>query len=150
VDGVQEITVGYTGGHVPNPTYEQVASGATGHYEAAEIIYDAAKITYGQIVDTFFRNIDPTDDGGQLFDRGSQYLTAVFYTTPEEKDEAERIKDRIATQLNQPVATKILPVATFYPAEDYHQEYYKTNPMRYRLYEQGSGRSRRLNELWNQ
>lgn len=140
--GVRSVVSGYTGGHTENPTYEEVSSGRTGHFEAVEITYDPAEISYQQLLDVFWRLINPTDAGGQFIDRGPQYRAAIFYTTPRQKAEAEQSKEALgrAGRLKGPVATEILPAQKFYPAEDYHQDYYKKNPIRYGFYYYGSGR----------
>ena len=124
-EGVIEVLPGYTGGHVKNPTYEQVCTGTTGHFEAIEVSYDPEKVTFKELLDVFWRQIDPTDDSGQFADRGSQYRTAIFYSNEEEKKTAEESKKEIAELFNfdKPVTTLILPAEEFYVAEDYHQKY---------------------------
>ena len=149
-EGVIRTRVGYTGGHVANPTYEQVVSKATGHYEAIEVVYDPAKISYEQLLGIFWENIDPTDAGGQFADRGQSYQTAIFYLDDLQKKAAERSTSEVAKKLGSPVATKILAASKFYPAEDYHQEYYKKNALRYDAYKYGSGRPERLKEIWGE
>jgi len=147
--GVVETTSGYTGGTVENPTYQQVSGGGTGHVEAMEVRYDATQVSYETLLDTFWHNIDPLDERGQFCDKGSQYRSAVFYETPEQQALAEASKTEVAQTLNQgEVATEILPAETFYDAEDYHQDYYQTNPIRYKVYRFGCGRDRRLSEVW--
>ena len=149
LSGVVETTSGYTGGTVENPTYQQVSGGTTGHVEAMEVRYDAAQVSYETLLNTFWHNIDPLDDRGQFCDKGSQYRSAIFYETPEQQALAEASKADVAQTLNQgEVATEILPAATFYDAEDYHQDYYQTNPIRYKVYRFGCGRDRRLSEVW--
>ncbi len=138
--GVKETIVGYTGGKVKNPTYEQVSTGKTGHREAIEVKYDPAVITYTQLLDIFWNNIDVTDAGGQYADRGSQYTTAVYVQGDEERRQAEESKAALEKKIGKNVATVIEPAAEFYPAEDYHQEYYKKNSLRYQMYKHGSGR----------
>jgi len=150
LNGVSEAISGYTGGHSINPTYEQVSTGTTGHYEAVKIIYDGSKLSYADIIDYFFKNIDPTDEIGQFTDQGSQYRTAIFYQNDEEKNIAERA---IATlngsgNFDKPIATKVLPAGVFYKAEDYHQDYAKNSRLRYTLYKEGSGREKKLKEIW--
>ncbi len=147
--GVVETTSGYTGGTVENPSYQEVSGGGTGHIEAMEVRYDAAQVDYETLLGTFWHNIDPLDDRGQFCDKGSQYRSAIFYDTPEQQALAEESKKAIAQSLNQgAIATEILPAATFYDAEDYHQNYYQTNPIRYKVYRFGCGRDRRLAEVW--
>jgi peptide methionine sulfoxide reductase msrA/msrB len=138
--GVIEVSSGYTGGTVPNPTYEQVCTGKTGHFEGIQIRFDPTKTTFEKLLTIFWNNIDPTDAGGQYADRGTQYLTAIFYTNPSQKMTAEHSKKALALQLKKPVATAILPAKPFYKAEDYHQNYHTKNPLRYQMYKQGSGR----------
>lgn len=150
VDGVIEAISGYTGGSVPNPTYEQVCDGNTGHVEAVKVIYDPEKITYEKLLEVFWRHIDPTDAGGQFADRGAQYRTAVFYETEEERQTAERSKKNLAATgpFTRPVCTEILPLGFFCPAEAYHQDYYKKDPARYQWYRSGSGRDQFLQDVW--
>ncbi|RMH57080.1 MAG: peptide-methionine (R)-S-oxide reductase [Candidatus Hydrogenedentota bacterium] len=140
--GVREAISGYTGGNAPNPTYEQVCSGTTGHYEAVLVRYDPARVGYKELVEYFLKHIDPTDGGGQFADRGAQYRPAIFYGTEREKAEAEEALNALARSglFSEPPAVAVLPVAPFYPAEEYHQDYYKKNPFRYRRYRYGSGR----------
>ena len=140
--GVQEVVAGYTGGHVERPTYEQVCSGRTGHYEAVQIVYDPAIVSYEKLLDTFWAQIDPTDPSGQFADKGSQYKTAIFYHDEAQKETAEESKAALdkSGRFGRPVATQLLPAVTFYPAEEYHQDYYKKNPEHYHRYKAGSGR----------
>lgn len=147
---VVSTTSGYTGGRVPSPTYEQVSAGATGHFEAVRIVYDSNRIGYEQLLDVFWRNVDPLDADGQFCDRGDQYRSAIFYETEEQRRLAEQSKARLegSRRFDRAVATPILPASSFYPAEDYHQDYYKTNPLRYKYYRYACGRDRRLDELW--
>jgi peptide methionine sulfoxide reductase msrA/msrB len=151
LQGVADVITGYTGGDVENPSYEQVCSGTTGHYEAVQIKYDPAAISYEKLLDVFWRHIDPTDDGGQFADRGLQYQTAVFYHDDAQKKAAEASKTALdnSGRFDKPVATKILPYSVFYPAEDYHQDYYKKSSTRYYLYKKASGREDYLEELWD-
>lgn len=151
VEGVLQVTSGYTGGDVPNPTYEQVTSGKTGHFEAIEVVYDPTRVSYAKLLRVFWMNIDPTDAIGQFADRGSQYRTAVFYLNGEQKTLAERSRDDLARSgvFSEPIATRILPAGKFYPAEDYHQDYHAKNPVRYEMYRQGSGRAGFLAETWD-
>ncbi len=150
VHGVIEAVSGYTGGNVPNPGYKQVSSGITGHVEAVKVIYDPAKINYQGLLEVFWRHVNPTDAGGQFVDRGSQYRSAIFYANETEKRLAEESKRLLATTgpFNKPIVTDILPLGEFYPAEDYHQDYYKRNPLRYRWYRSGSGRDQFLEKAW--
>jgi peptide methionine sulfoxide reductase msrA/msrB len=148
--GVKEAVSGYTGGTKENPTYEEVSSGRTGHLEAVQITYDPAKVSYEQLLDVFWKSIDPTDQGGQFADRGSQYLTAVFYHSEEQRQLAEKSKDQLekSGRFSRPVMTAILPANPFYPAEEYHQDYDRKNPVRYKLYSSGSGREQFLEKTW--
>jgi len=150
VPGVIQVTSGYTGGSLKNPTYEDVSQGHTGHVEAIEIIYDPDQVPYETLLDAFWREIDPTDDGGQFADRGSQYRTAIFYTNEEQKRAAEASKQKLqdSGRFDTPIVTPILPAAAFYPAEDHHQEYSKKNPGHYKMYRYGSGREPFLKRLW--
>ena len=148
VPGVVSTTVGYTGGHVDHPTYEQVSAGGTGHAESIQVVFDPAKVTYRQLLDVFWRNVDPTTRDRQFCDVGNQYRTAIFFHDDEQRREAEASRDAVAKRLGQPVVTEIVPAGTFYPAEDYHQEYYRKNPVRYRFYRYTCGRDRRLAEVW--
>jgi peptide methionine sulfoxide reductase msrA/msrB len=149
-DGVEQILSGYTGGQNANPTYEEVSSGSTGHIEAIEIRFDPAKVSYQTLLDIFWRQIDPTDAGGQFYDRGSQYETAIFYHSDEQKRLAEASKEALAKsgRFNKPIITRILPASTFYKAEDYHQDYDQKNSLRYKMYRSGSGRDRFLDQTW--
>src|SRR5258705_6778842 len=132
--GVISTTSGYTGGKVVNPGYEQVSSGNTGHRESVQVEYDPKLLSYAQLLDVFWHNVDPTDAGGQFCDRGEQYTTAIFTTRPEQAAEAQAAAQKLdaSHQLPHPVVTSILPAGPFYPAEDYHQDYYTKNPLRYR------------------
>lgn len=148
LDGVIDAVSGYTGGDKKNPTYEEVSSGETGHYEAIRITYDPEKISYQEILDFYWPNIDPFDKEGQFSDRGPQYRTAIFYHDEEQKKLAKESKNKLEEKFNRPTATKILPALDFYPAEEYHQEYYKKNKLRCGLYKKDSGRVERLKEIW--
>lgn len=148
VPGVVATTSGYTGGHLDNPSYEQVSAGGTGHFESVKVDYDPAKVSYAELLETLWHNIDPFDARGQFCDKGSQYLSAIFVGNAEEKMLAEESKERVAAQFNKPVQTKILPVATFYPAEGYHQNFHVTNASRYKFYKFGCGRAQRLKQIW--
>lgn len=148
LDGVLATTSGFSGGHVKNPTYEQVSAGGTGHAEVVQVTYDANKVSYAQLLDVFWRNVDPLDAGGQFCDRGDQYQSIIFYATPEEKKLAEASKRKVAEKLGKEVVTRIRPATVFYPAEDYHQDFYQRNPIRYKFYRYRCGRDQRLQELW--
>lgn len=148
IDGVISTTSGYTGGFTQNPTYEQVSNGTTGHLEAVRVIYDPARVSYQQLLDTFWRNIDPLNNSGQFCDRGPQYRSAVFYHNEIQKKQAEVSRDWLKGERNWEIATDIRPAVRFYPAEDYHQDYYRKNPLRYKFYRSGCGRDERLKELW--
>ena len=146
--GVISTTSGYTGGRQANPTYEQVSEGGTGHIEAVRVVYDPSRISYAQLAARFFPTIDPLDAGGQFCDRGYQYKSAIFVANAEQRRAAEAAKARAAAVLKKPIATLILPAARFYPAEGYHQDYYKKNPIRYRFYRASCGRDARLKQVW--
>jgi len=150
VDGVLAVISGYTGGRTANPTYEQVSAGGTGHVEAVKVVYDPDRLTYAQLLQVFWRHVDPTDGGGQFVDRGSQYRGVIFYSTDQERSLAEASKKSLAAsgRFGKPIATEILPLGEFYPAEEYHQDYYKKNPIRYRYYRGGSGRDQFLDRVW--
>ena len=148
IAGVTETLSGYSGGRVRNPTYAQVSAGNTGHIEAVRISYDPARISYSSLVDRFFRTIDPLDSGGSFCDRGYQYRSAIFVATAEERRIAEAAKARVEQELGAEVATLILPRRAFYRAEEYHQDYYRKNPVRYRFYRWNCGREARLREVW--
>jgi peptide-methionine (S)-S-oxide reductase len=150
VEGVVETISGYSGGKVPNPTYEQVSRGGTGHTEVVEVRYDPAKVDYRKLLDTFWKNVDPVDAGGQFCDRGDSYRSAIFVGSEEERRLAEETKREVAKTLGQPVATEIVPEAPFYAAEGYHQNYYQTNPLPYRYYKWRCGREARLEALRGQ
>ncbi len=150
VEGVLEVIPGYTGGHTPKPTYEEVCSGRTGHFEAVRVTYDTDRVAYDRLLEIFWRQIDPTDPGGQFADRGSQYRTAIFYHSPEQKERAEKSKAELGASdlFDKPIVTGIFPAGEFFPAEEHHREYYKKCPVRYRLYKRGSGRAAFLEENW--
>ncbi len=150
VVGVVSTTAGYTGGSKKNPTYEEVSAGGTGHVEAVQIVYDPREVSYEKLLDTFWHNVDPTDAGGQFCDRGNQYRTIIFCHDETQKRLAERSKARLeqSKPFRQPIVTEIVPASDFYPAEAYHQDYYRKNPLRYKLYRYACGRDRRLDELW--
>jgi peptide methionine sulfoxide reductase msrA/msrB len=149
-EGVTEAISGYMGGHMKNPTYEQVSSGKSGHLEVIQVVYDPEKIDYNTLLDLFWRQIDPTDGGGSFADRGPQYRSAVFYHTEEQKRLAEASRDQLQNsgRYEKPIVTEIRKAETFYPAEDYHQDYYRKNPIRYKFYRQGSGRDAYLKTVW--
>jgi peptide-methionine (S)-S-oxide reductase len=147
LDGVLSVTSGYTGGNVPNPDYEQVSTGKTGHAEAVEIVFDPARISYQQLLDIFWANIDPLTDEAQFCDAGNQYRTAIFYHDETQRQLAEATKEAEAAKLKAPVVTEIVAAGPFYPAEDYHQDFYKKEREHYRLYRAACGRDRRLKKL---
>ena len=148
--GVREVISGYTGGHTINPTYEENSSGTTGHAEAIQVTYDPAKISYADLLEVFWRQINPTDAGGQFVDRGNQYRSAIFYHNDEQKRLAEESRDRLAKsgRFTKPIVTEIVKASTFYKAEEYHQYYYKKNPIRYKYYRFNSGRDKFLDKVW--
>jgi len=148
--GVVSVTSGYTGGHTKDPTYEEVSSGTTGHAESVEIVYDPSKISYSKLLDVFWHNIDPTAKDGQFCDFGEQYRTAIFYHNEEQKKLAEDSKEALEESkvLPGPIYTQIVPASVFYKAEEYHQDYYKKNPVRYKFYRWNCGRDQRLKEIW--
>ena len=150
LDGVDEVIAGYTGGKTDNPDYEKVSTGKTGHYEAVRVKYDPLRISYEKLLETFWKQIDPTDAGGQFADRGGQYLTAVFYTDDEQRRLAEISRQALAESalFKGSIATGILPAESFYPAEDYHQDYPKKNPEHYKRYKEGSGRKGFIEKTW--
>jgi methionine-S-sulfoxide reductase len=148
--GVISVISGYTGGELPNPTYEQVCSDTTGHYEAVQITFDPKIISYKEILEVFWQQIDPTDTGGQFGDRGSSYQTAIFYHSEEQKQQAEASKKELEQNgpFSSPIVTPILQAKPFYPAEAYHQDYYKKNPSHYQRYNVGSGRAGFIERHW--
>lgn len=150
LDGVISTTAGYTGGHKEDPTYKEVSAGGTGHTEAVQVVYDPKKISYAKLLEIFWRNIDPLDKTGQFCDKGSQYRSAIFTHNEEQKRLAEHSRKALedSKRFPQPIVTEILSASVFYPAEEYHQDYYRKNPWRYKFYRFGCGRDRRLNELW--
>lgn len=152
VEGVLSTTSGYTDGDVPNPTYEQVSQGNTGHAEAVRIEYDPSVVSYRELLDVFWHNIDPLDAGGQFCDRGDQYRSAIFYHDDEQRELAERSKRELEERDALPgdIVTEITAATPFYAAEDYHQDYYQRNPLRYRFYKFTCGRPARLEELWGE
>ncbi len=150
LEGVISTTSGYIGGHQADPTYEQVSAGSTGHAEAVQVVYDPAAVSYERLLEVFWHNVDPLDAGGQFCDRGSQYRAAIFYHTVEQRQQAEASKLALAKNGTLPgkIVTEIVQASEFYRAEEYHQDYYQRNPIRYNFYRFGCGRDRRLTELW--
>ncbi len=150
MDGVYAAVSGYTGGHKDRPTYEEVGGGQTGHRESVMIVFDPARVSYEKLLDVFWRQINPTDDGGQFADRGFQYTTAIFYRSEQQKRLAQSSKNALGQsgRFHKPIVTPLLPASTFYPAEEYHQDYYKKNTEHYLAYRRGSGREAFLKETW--
>jgi peptide-methionine (S)-S-oxide reductase len=148
VPGVVSAVSGYSGGKVANPTYEQVASKVTGHAEVVQVTYDPAKVSYQQLVDWFWRNIDPTDAKGQFCDKGSPYRSAIFYHGEAQKTVAEASKEALKGRFKEPIVTEIVAAPAFYQAEGYHQDYHKKNEFRYQYYKYGCGRAQRLEQIW--
>ncbi|MGA1841513.1 MAG: peptide-methionine (R)-S-oxide reductase MsrB [bacterium] len=151
LEGVISVTSGYTGGDKENPTYEEVSSGSTGHVEAIEILFDPDKVSYSRLLDIFWKQVDPTDENGQFVDRGNQYRTAIFYHSEEQRILAERSKKELeeSKRYPNPIVTEIVPASRFYNAEEYHQDYYKKNPVKYEFYRSGSGRDQYLKKVWD-
>lgn len=152
VPGVVRTVSGYTGGHVENPTYRQVSSDTTGHREAVQIYYDPDRVSYADLVEIFWRTVDPVDGGGQFCDRGENYTTAIFANSDKQQKLAQASKRMLEASglLNQPVVTVIEPAKTFYPAEAYHHDYYRKNPLRYKFYRYSCGRDERVRDLWGE
>jgi peptide-methionine (S)-S-oxide reductase len=150
VDGVLSTTSGYTGGSKAAPTYEEVSAGGTGHAEAVKVVYDPKKVGYAKLLEVFWRNVDPLTPNAQFCDHGSQYRSAIFYGSEHEKSLAEGSKEALAKsgRFKSPIVTEIAQAGAFYPAEDYHQDYYLKNPLKYKFYRSSCGRDRRLKELW--
>ncbi|TKB65627.1 MAG: peptide-methionine (S)-S-oxide reductase MsrA [Nitrospira sp.] len=150
VDGVLSATSGYMGGTASNPTYEEVSAGRTGHAESVEVVYDPAKVSYQKLLDAFWRNVDPITPNAQFCDHGNQYRSAIFFQTDEEKRASDSSKQTIeqSRRFKEPIVTQIVMAPQFYPAEEYHQDFYKKNPIRYKLYKYNCGRAQRLDELW--
>ncbi|MDN4071487.1 peptide-methionine (S)-S-oxide reductase MsrA [Fictibacillus terranigra] len=148
--GILSVVSGYTGGHTENPTYEEVCSDTTGHYEAVQITFDPELFSYKKLLQLFWQQIDPTDPGGQFYDRGDSYRTAIFYHNEEQKEWAEASKQELAEsgRFQKPIVTEILPASVFYPAEEYHQDYHKKNPAHYKRYRTGSGREDFITSHW--
>lgn len=150
MEGVAEVISGYSGGEKKNPTYSQVSSGSTKHREAVQVYYDPSKTSYEDLLDLFWRQIDPTDSGGQFADRGFQYTTAIFYHNNSQKELAEKSRDDYQKYFSENIVTPIEEFKNFYPAEDYHQDYHTKNPIRYNAYKKGSGRTDFLKEQWDE
>ncbi|BCA55208.1 Peptide methionine sulfoxide reductase MsrA [Nitrospira sp. KM1] len=150
IDGVSAVTSGYMDGTVKNPSYEDVSSGRTGHAESVEVLYDPSKVSYSRLLESFWKNVDPITANAQFCDHGSQYRSAIFYQSEEEKRLAEQSKQMLeqSKRFKQPIVTQIGPASEFFSAEDYHQDYYKKNPVRYKFYKYTCGRAQRLEELW--
>ncbi len=150
VEGVVSVTSGYTGGNKVNPDYEEVSAGGTGHAESVEILYDPAKVSYAKLLDSFWRNIDPTTPDRQFCDKGNQYRSAIFYQNETQKRLAEESKQAVerTKPFKESIVTQIVPASAFYVAEDYHQNFYQKNPIRYKFYKYNCGRAQRLEELW--
>jgi peptide-methionine (S)-S-oxide reductase len=146
--GVSSVTSGYTGGTTGKPTYEEVSSGATGHAESVDVVYDPAKVSYEKLLDVFWHNVDPLAKNFQFCDHGTQYRSAIFFHDETQKRLAEASRAEVQKRFKQPVVTEITPASTFWRAEEYHQDYYKKNPLRYNFYRSSCGRDHRLEELW--
>ncbi len=151
VDGVVTVTSGYSGGAEADPTYEQVSSGSTGHTETVQIIFDPSVISYSELLDIYWRNVDPTDAGGSFYDRGSQYRPAIFYHNEQQKQQAEESKQQVGQSgiFDKPIVTEVTGFDSFYPAEEYHQDFYKKDPQRYNSYRKGSGRDKFIDQHWS-
>lgn len=149
--GIEKVTSGYTGGHKENPTYEEVCRETTGHYEAVQITFNPEIFPYERLLELFWQQIDPTDPGGQFYDRGDSYRTAIFYHSPEQQQLAEESKKKLSEsgRFEKPIATEILPAKPFYEAEEYHQQYYQKSPVRYNQYRKGSGRDAYIKDHWD-
>ena len=150
VDGVISVTSGYTGGRTKNPTYEEVSSGTTGHAESVQVLFDPGKISYGKLLEIFWHNIDPLQSNGQFCDHGTQYRSAIFYAGDAQRREAEESKQKLEQdpRFRGKIVTEIVPASAFYPAEEYHQNFSKTSPVRYCAYRLGCGRDTRLKQIW--
>jgi peptide-methionine (S)-S-oxide reductase len=149
IPGVVHTVVGYTGGHLANPRYDDVVTETTGHYESIKVTYDPSKITYPQLVAKYLRTTDPTDGGGAFCDRGASYRPAIFVADPGQREVARAAVAEAQTHLDKPIATKILPLGAFYPAEEYHQEYARKNPEQYGYYRAGCGKDRVIKAVWS-
>lgn len=150
LDGVISTTSGYTGGHQKDPTYQEVSAGGTGHAESVQVVYDPKRVSYEELLKVFWRNIDPTVRDAQFCDHGQQYRTGIFYHDDRQRELAERSKKTLdkTKPFKEPVVTEITPASVFYPAEEYHQDFYKKNPVRYKFYRYNCGRDQRLEQLW--
>lgn len=150
LEGVKSTISGYTGGHLANPTYRQVGDGGSGHVEAVQVTYDPAQVSYEKLLQVFWHNIDPLDDSGQFCDKGDEYRSAIFYLNEDQKTLALASKKALedSGRFDEPIVTEIRLASTFYPAEEYHQDYYTKNPLRYKFYRGGCGRDRHLEDLW--
>jgi peptide-methionine (S)-S-oxide reductase len=148
VPGVIDVVSGYAGGTLANPSYERVSAGGTGHFEVVQVSYDPARIAYAQLLEIYWRNVDPFDGGGQFCDRGDSYLAAIFVAGATERQQAEASKAALEKRFGKPIATRVLDAATFYAAEDYHQDYHVKNPLRYKYYSTSCGRAARLERIW--
>ncbi len=151
LEGVVSTTSGYTGGTKENPSYEEVSAGGTGHVESVEVVYDPAQVSYEKLLDVFWKNVDPVDNRGQFCDKGSQYRAKIFAHDDQQRQLAEASKQQLSRQAkfrNTPIATEVEPAQAFYPAEDYHQDYYLKHPVRYNFYRTACGRDKRLGEVW--
>ena len=150
VEGVLSVTSGYMGGTVANPSYEEVSAGRTGHAESVEVVYDPAKVSYQKLLDAFWRNVDPITPNAQFCDYGNEYRTAIFFQTDEEKrlSDASKLALEQSKRFKEPIVTQIVMASQFFPAEEYHQDFYKKNPVRYKFYQYNCGRAKRLEELW--
>lgn len=148
VKGVISTTSGFSGGHVEDPSYDQVVSGDTGHAEVVRVEYNPEQVTYTELLHVFWRNIDPFAENRQFCDAGESYRSAIFYRNEEEREQAEATRDELAKRFGRDIATEIEPFEAFYPAEEYHQNYYQENPLRYRFYKSACGRKERLEEVW--
>jgi peptide-methionine (S)-S-oxide reductase len=152
LEGVLSTTSGYTGGTKVDPTYQEVSAGGTGHAEAVQVTYDPSQVSYQELLEVFWRNVDPLDPGGQFCDRGDSYRTGIFVHDEEQRRLAEESKRKLAEseRFAQPIVTEIVDTGDFYPAEDYHQDYYRKNPVRYKFYRWNCGRDQRLTDLWGE
>jgi peptide-methionine (S)-S-oxide reductase len=150
IDGVVSTTSGYIGGKTPHPSYKEVSAGGTGHAEAVQVLFDPAKVSYEKLLDAFWANVDPIDAGGQFCDRGDQYRAAVFHHGAEQKRLADESKAALesAKRFDRSLAAQIVPATQFYPAEEYHQDFYRKHPIRYKFYSTKCGRERRLDQVW--
>ncbi len=146
--GVISTTSGYTGGQTVNPSYRQVSSGTTGHAESVQVVYDPEQVSYEKLLEVFWHNVDPLDDGGQFCDRGSQYRSSIFFHDAEQQKLAQQTKEKLEKEGIKPIATELVAASEFYPAEEYHQNYYQTTPRRYQFYRFACGRDQRLETVW--